>query len=89
MALCYNISYGIAAGFLTYCLIRIYKGETRQAHPLMWIFTGLFVVNFVMLALISPPKRKTNTWAMPVKSTENILSVRMNPVFSRKGSTAE
>lgn len=52
MALCYNISYGIAAGFLTYCLIRIYKGETRQVHPLMWIFTGLFVVNFVMLALI-------------------------------------
>lgn len=52
MALCYNISYGIAAGFLTYCLIRIYKGEARQVHPLMWIFTGLFVVNFVMLALI-------------------------------------
>ena len=52
MALCYNISYGIAAGFLTYCLIRIYKGEARQVYPLMWIFTGLFVVNCVMLALI-------------------------------------
>ncbi|MCZ9313345.1 MAG: NCS2 family permease [Methanocorpusculum sp.] len=52
MALCYNISYGIAAGFLTYCLIRIYKGEIRQVHPLMWIFTGLFLLNFVMLALI-------------------------------------
>ena len=52
MALCYNISYGIAAGFIVYCLIRIYKGEMRQVHPLMWIFTGLFVLNFVMLALI-------------------------------------
>ena len=48
----FYISYGIAAGFIVYCLIRIYKGEARAVHPLMWIFTGLFVLNFVVMALI-------------------------------------
>ncbi|HJK18519.1 MAG TPA: NCS2 family permease [Methanocorpusculum sp.] len=52
MTLCYSISYGIAAGFIVYCLIRIYKGEARAVHPLMWIFTGLFVLTFVVMALI-------------------------------------
>lgn len=53
MALCYSISYGIAAGFLFYCIIKVVKGKSKEIHPILWISTILFVLNFVILAKIS------------------------------------
>ncbi|MDU7339205.1 MAG: NCS2 family permease [Clostridium sp.] len=53
MALCYSISYGIAAGFLFYCIIKVVKGKAKEVHPILWISTILFVLNFVILAKIS------------------------------------
>ena len=35
MALCYSISYGIASGFIFYCLIKIFKRETKEIHPII------------------------------------------------------
>ncbi len=52
MALCYSISYGIAAGFIFYCIIKICKGEIKKIHPLLWVCTALFILNFILLALI-------------------------------------
>lgn len=52
MALCYSISYGIAAGFIFYCLVKICKKETKEIHPILWVCTFLFVLNFVLLALL-------------------------------------
>lgn len=52
MGLCYNISYGIAAGFITYCLIKAITGKAKEVHPVLWIVTILFIVNFVILAII-------------------------------------
>lgn len=52
MALCYNISYGIAAGFITYCIVKVCKGKAKEIHPILWVATGLFVLNFVILAII-------------------------------------
>ena len=52
MALCYNISYGIAAAFLFYCIIKILKKRARDIHPLLWVCTGLFLLNFVLLAVL-------------------------------------
>ncbi len=52
MALCYSISYGIAAGFIFYCIVKICKGEAKKIHPILWVCTGLFVLNFVLLALL-------------------------------------
>lgn len=52
MALCYSISYGIAASFIFYCLVKVAKGKTKEIHPVLWVATGLFVANFVILALI-------------------------------------
>ena len=52
MALCYSISYGIAAGFIFYCVIKIFSGKAREIHPIMWICTGMFILNFVLLALL-------------------------------------
>ena len=53
MALCYSISYGIAAGFLFYCIIKTVKGKAKEIHPILWGATILFVLNFVILAKIS------------------------------------
>lgn len=51
MALCYSISYGIAAGFIFYCITKICKGKIKEIHPILWVATALFILNFVLLAL--------------------------------------
>ena len=52
MALGYSISYGIAAGFIFYCIIKICKGEAKEIHPILWVCTALFILNFVLLAIL-------------------------------------
>ena len=52
MALCYSISYGIAFGFITYCIVKIIKGQAKEIHPILWVCTLLFILNFVLLALL-------------------------------------
>lgn len=52
MALCYSISYGIAAGFIFYCIVKICKKQAKEIHPILWVATGLFVLNFVILAIL-------------------------------------
>ncbi|HIV12111.1 MAG TPA: NCS2 family permease [Candidatus Pullilachnospira stercoravium] len=52
MALCYSISYGIAAGFIFYCIVKVCKGKAKEVHPILWVCTGLFILNFVLLALL-------------------------------------
>jgi AGZA family xanthine/uracil permease-like MFS transporter len=52
MALCYSISYGIAAGFIFYCLVKICKKQAKDIHPILWIATILFILNFALQAII-------------------------------------
>ncbi len=52
MALAYSISYGIAAGFISYCIVMICRGKAKEVHPILWGCTGLFILNFVLLALL-------------------------------------
>ena len=52
MGLCYNISYGIAAGFVFYCLVKILKGKVKEINPVLWVSTALFIINFIVLAII-------------------------------------
>lgn len=52
MALCYSISYGIAFGFISYCIVKICKKETADIHPILWVATILFILNFILLALL-------------------------------------
>mgnify|MGYP005797567751 FL=1 len=52
MALCYSISYGIASGFIFYCLIKIFKKEAKEIHPIIVAVSLLFILNFVLLAVI-------------------------------------
>jgi len=50
MALTYSISYGIATGFIFYCIVKTIKREARDVHPLIWIVSLLFILNFIFLA---------------------------------------
>lgn len=52
MALCYSISYGIAAGFIFYCLVKMVKGQVQEIHPILGVSTILFIINFIILAVI-------------------------------------
>ncbi|WP_084965702.1 NCS2 family permease [Thermoactinospora rubra] len=48
MPFTYSIATGIGAGFITYVLIKLARGKTREVHPLMWVVAGLFVFYFVL-----------------------------------------
>ncbi|RLK64179.1 NCS2 family permease [Atopobacter sp. AH10] len=52
MGLCYSISYGIAAGFFFYCLVKVIEGKAKEVHPIVWLTTFLFLINFVILAIL-------------------------------------
>lgn len=53
MGLCYSISYGIAAGFIFYAIVKIVKGKFREVSPILWVVNILFILNFIILAVIS------------------------------------
>ena len=52
MGLCYSISYGIAAGFIFFALVKVVKGKAREVSPILWIVNVLFILNFIILALL-------------------------------------
>ncbi len=52
MALCYSISYGIAFGFFFYCVVKVSTGRSKDVHPILWVSTALFILNFVILAIL-------------------------------------
>lgn len=51
MALAYNISIGIAFGFIFYVIVKVCLKKTQEIHPILWVSSGLFVVYFVLMAL--------------------------------------
>ncbi|NLA84524.1 MAG: NCS2 family permease, partial [Clostridiales bacterium] len=52
MALVYSISYGIAAGFIFYCIVKLVKREVKDINPVLWVSTILFILNFILMSLI-------------------------------------
>jgi len=52
MPLVYSISYGIAFGFIMYVVVKVVKGKAKEVNPIIWVSSFLFVLNFVLLAII-------------------------------------
>ena len=52
MALCYSIAYGIATGFIFYCITKICQKKIKDINPIIWVATALFILNFVLMAVI-------------------------------------
>jgi AGZA family xanthine/uracil permease-like MFS transporter len=48
MPFTYSITVGIGAGFISYVVLIVAKGETRKVHPLLWGVAGAFVVYFLL-----------------------------------------
>jgi len=51
MAFAFNISYGIAAGFIFYCLIKLAEGKYKEIHPVIAGVAVLFLINFAIIAI--------------------------------------
>ena len=57
MGLCYSLSYGIAARFIFYAIVKVVKGKFREVSPILWVVNILFILNFIIL---SPVAKVTN-----------------------------
>lgn len=47
MPFTFSITIGIGAGFISYVVLKIARGNARRVHPLMWVVAGAFVIYFV------------------------------------------
>lgn len=52
MAVAYNITYGIAFAFLAYIIVKIAKRKVKEIHPVIWAVSALFVINFIIVAML-------------------------------------
>ncbi len=52
MAFSYSISYGIATGFIFYVIVKVVKREFKDVHPILFVSALLFILNFVLLAVM-------------------------------------
>ncbi|MGB7604731.1 MAG: NCS2 family permease [Lutisporaceae bacterium] len=52
MPFTYSITTGVAAGFIFYCIAKLVKGKGKDVHPILYIVTGLFILSYVINALI-------------------------------------
>ncbi len=48
MPFTYSITAGVAAGVISYVVIKAGKGKWREPGPLMWVLTAVFVVYFAL-----------------------------------------
>lgn len=53
MAFSYSISYGIAGGFIMYCVVMTCKKKANKVHPVIWVVAGLFVLDFILMAFLA------------------------------------
>jgi len=51
MPFTYSIANGVAVGFLFYVITKVVKGKAKEVHPIMYIVTVLFLLNFIITAI--------------------------------------
>ncbi|MDR2834183.1 MAG: NCS2 family permease [Streptococcaceae bacterium] len=52
MGLSYSISYGIAAGFIFFTIVKLVKRKANEISPIIWVVDALFILNFIILAVL-------------------------------------
>jgi AGZA family xanthine/uracil permease-like MFS transporter len=50
--LTYSIADGMAFGFISYPIMKVFKGKPKEVHPIMWVLFVVFVFRFVAKAII-------------------------------------
>ena len=48
MALTYGITNGIMLGFWSYTFVKIVKGKFKEVHPVIWVSSILFILNYLI-----------------------------------------
>lgn len=48
MPFTYSIANGIGAGFILYTVVKIVTGKAKEVHPIMYVFTILFILKFAL-----------------------------------------
>ena len=51
MPLSYSITTGIEFGFIFYTLVNLYSGKAKEVSPIIYIFSVLFIVKYIMMAI--------------------------------------
>ncbi|MDR1259962.1 MAG: NCS2 family permease [Endomicrobium sp.] len=51
MSFAFNISYGIAMGFIFYCIVKLTCGKIKEVHPIMLCSSLIFLINFIIVSL--------------------------------------
>jgi AGZA family xanthine/uracil permease-like MFS transporter len=46
----FSIATGLSLGLISYTLVKVAAGKTREISPLIWILTALFILRYVYLA---------------------------------------
>ncbi len=49
MPLTYSIANGLAFGFITYAVLKLFTGKAREVHPMVWIIGGVFLFKFIYI----------------------------------------
>ena len=52
MALAYSITTGIAMGFIFYLIVKVCKRQFKDISPVLWVSSALFILNFVLQAVV-------------------------------------
>ena len=47
MPFTYSIANGLAFGFITYAVLKLFTGRVREVHWIMWVIAGLFLFKFI------------------------------------------
>lgn len=51
MPFAYSITTGIAIGFIFYCITKVFTKKAKEVHPIMYIVTVIFILNYLITAL--------------------------------------
>jgi AGZA family xanthine/uracil permease-like MFS transporter len=51
MPFAYSITTGIAVGFIFFCITKICVKKAKEVHPIMYIVTAIFILNYLITAL--------------------------------------
>ncbi len=49
MPLSYSIAHGLAFGFISYMLLKLFAGRAREVSPMVWILGSLFLLRYLFI----------------------------------------
>ena len=49
MPFTYSIANGLAFGFITYAVLKLFTGQARKVHWMVWLIGGVFLFKFIYI----------------------------------------